>query len=41
VAVLEYLLADESQLLVLAANNSHDPTDIAPALERLQRDGDM
>jgi hypothetical protein len=41
VAVLEYLLADETQLLVFAANGGHDPTDIAPALERLQRDGDM
>lgn len=41
VAVLEYLLADESLLLVFAANGGHPPADIAPALERLQRDGNM
>ncbi len=41
VAVLEYLLADESQLLVFAANGGLDPASVAPALERLQRDGDM
>ena len=41
VAVLEYLLADESLLLVFAANGGHLPADIAPALERLQRDGNM
>lgn len=38
-AVLEYLLADESLLLVFAANGGHEPADIAPALARLQRDG--
>lgn len=41
VAVLEYLLADESLLLVFAANGGHRPDDVAPALERLQRDGDF
>jgi hypothetical protein len=41
VAVLEYLLADESLLLVFAANGGHEPADIAPALTRLQRDGNM
>jgi hypothetical protein len=41
VAVLEYLLADESLLLVFAANGRHQPADIAPALARLQRDGHM
>ena len=41
VAVLEYLLADESLLLVFAANGGHDPAAIAPALMRLQRDGDI
>ncbi len=41
VAVLEYLLADESLLLVFAANGGHHPADVAPALERLQREGDM
>ena len=40
-AVLEYLLADESLLLVFAANGGHQPADIAPALARLQRDGDL
>jgi len=40
-AVLEYLLADESLLLVFAANGGHDPADIAPALARLQVDGNM
>ena len=40
-AVLEYLLADESLLLGFAANGGHQPADIAPALMRLQRDGDM
>ena len=38
VAVLDYLLADESLLLVFAANGGHQPADIAPALARLQRD---
>lgn len=41
VAVLEHLLADESLLLVFAANGGHPPADIAPALARLQRDGAM
>jgi hypothetical protein len=40
-AVLEYLLADETLLLVFSANGGHHPADVAPALERLQRDGDM
>jgi hypothetical protein len=39
-AVLEYLLADESLLLVFAANGGHDPADVTPALARLQREGD-
>jgi len=41
VAVLEHLLADESLLMVFAANGGHEPADIAPALERLQREGDF
>lgn len=41
VAVLEYLLADETLLLVFAANGNHRPAEVAPALERLQREGDM
>lgn len=40
-AVVEYLLADESLLLVFAANGGHHPEDVAPALECLQREGDM
>jgi hypothetical protein len=40
-AVLEYLLADESLLFVFAANGNHHPADVAPALERLQRDGEV
>lgn len=39
VATLEYLLADETLLLVFAANGCHEPAGIAPALERLQREG--
>jgi hypothetical protein len=39
VAVLEYLLADESMLLVFAANGSHPPGAVLPALERLQNEG--
>jgi hypothetical protein len=41
VAVLEYMLADESLLLVFAANRSHPPDAILPALERLQNEGDI
>lgn len=40
-AVLDHLLAHESLLLVFAANARLQPGDVAPALERLRRDGDM
>jgi|LNFM01.1.fsa_nt_gb hypothetical protein len=40
-AVLEHLLANESLLLVFAANAHHQPSEVAPALARLRRDGDM
>jgi hypothetical protein len=40
-AVLEHLLANESLLLVFAANARRQPTEVEPALERLRRDGDM
>lgn len=41
VAVIEYLLANESLLLVFAAHGSYRPDDVQPALERIQRDGDL
>ena len=41
VAVLDYLLADESMLLVFAANAGHPPEIIPPALARLQNEGDI
>lgn len=40
-AVLEHLLANESLLLVFAANARHQPSEVEPALARLRRDGDM
>ncbi|MFN3743686.1 MAG: DUF3572 family protein [Hyphomicrobiaceae bacterium] len=40
-AVLEYLLADETLLLVFAAHGRHHPAEVAPALARLQREGNL
>ena len=40
-AVLDHLVADESLLLVFAANGGHRPDDLWPALERLRREGDL
>ncbi len=40
-AVLEHILADESLLLVFAANTRHQPAEVEPALARLRRDGEM
>jgi hypothetical protein len=40
-AVLEYLLADETLLLVFAANGGHHPAEVAPALEQLRREGNL